>query len=144
MVALEVEVSHTNLTEVTRMVLVEVSTVVVLSNLLAISSLPISTSKKSYLTTGHTTTTGVLTVLSDTTVTGGDMTAVLPRFGESGRHGGGCCLLLSTSRLQGARRKPRGQIGLCVVRLDPDWVSADYFCVCRIELSGAALPLADE
>lgn len=106
-VALEVEVSHTNLTEVTRMVLVEVSTVVVLSKQLAISlHFPFSMSKKSYLTTGHTTTTGVLTVLSDTTVTGGDMTAVLPRFGESGRHGGGCCLLLSTSRLRGARRKP--------------------------------------
>jgi hypothetical protein len=36
-VALKVEMSHTNLTEVTRMVLVEVSTVVVLSKLLAIS-----------------------------------------------------------------------------------------------------------
>ena len=41
MVALEVEVSHTNLTEVTRMVLVEVSTVVVLFERLAISSLHI-------------------------------------------------------------------------------------------------------
>jgi hypothetical protein len=51
-----VEVPHTDLTEVTGMVLVEVGTVVV-------------------LTTGHTTTTGVLTVLSDTTVTGGHMTA---------------------------------------------------------------------
>ena len=46
-VALEVEVSHTNLTEVTRMVLVEVSTVVVLFNMLAISSsLCVSTVEK--------------------------------------------------------------------------------------------------
>jgi hypothetical protein len=51
-----VVVPHTDLTEVTGMVLVEIGTVVV-------------------LTTGHTTTTGVLTVLSDTTVTGGHMTA---------------------------------------------------------------------
>ena len=50
------EVPHTDLTEVTGVVLVEVSAVVV-------------------LTTGHTTTTGVLAVLSDTTVTGGHMTA---------------------------------------------------------------------
>jgi hypothetical protein len=55
-----VEVPHTNLTEVTGMVLVEVGTVVV-------------------LTTGHTTTTGVLTVLADTTVTGGHMTAARRR-----------------------------------------------------------------
>ena len=52
------EVSHTDFTEVTRVVLVEVGTVVV-------------------LTTGHTTTTGVLTVLSNTTVTGGNMTAAI-------------------------------------------------------------------
>lgn len=51
-----VEVPHTDFTEVTRVVLVEVGAVVV-------------------LTTGHTTTTGMLTVLSDTTVTGGNMTA---------------------------------------------------------------------
>jgi hypothetical protein len=51
-----VEVPHTDLTEVTGVVLVEVGAVVV-------------------LTTGHTTTTGMLTVLSDTTVTGGNMTA---------------------------------------------------------------------
>jgi len=51
-----VEVSHTNLTEVTRVVLVKVSTVVV-------------------LTTGHTATTGVLAVLANATVTGRHMTA---------------------------------------------------------------------
>lgn len=51
-----VKVPHTNLTEITGVVLVEVGTVVV-------------------LTTGHTTTTGVLAVLADTTVTGGHMAA---------------------------------------------------------------------
>lgn len=48
------EVPHTNLSEVTRVVLVKVSAVVV-------------------LTTGHTTTTGVLAVLADTTLTGRDV-----------------------------------------------------------------------
>jgi hypothetical protein len=47
-----------DLSEVTRMVLVNVGPVVV-------------------LTTGHTTTTGMLPVLSYTSVTGGDVTAVL-------------------------------------------------------------------
>lgn len=50
-VALSVEVSHTDLSEVTGVVFVEVGLVVV-------------------LTTGHTTTTGVLAVLANTTVTG--------------------------------------------------------------------------
>jgi len=49
-----VEVAHTNLSEVTRVVLVDVGSVVV-------------------LTTGHTTTTWMLSVLSDTTVTGRDV-----------------------------------------------------------------------
>jgi hypothetical protein len=57
-VALEVEVAHTDFTEVTGMVLVEVGTVVV-------------------LTTGHTTTTRVLAVLSYTTVAGRDMAAAV-------------------------------------------------------------------
>lgn len=48
------EVAHTNLTEVTGMVLVDVGSVVV-------------------LTTGHTTTTGMLSVLANTTVTGRDV-----------------------------------------------------------------------
>lgn len=51
-----VEVTHTNLTEVTRVELVDVGTVVV-------------------LTTGHTATTGGLAVLADTTVTGRHMAA---------------------------------------------------------------------
>jgi hypothetical protein len=62
-----VEVSHTNLTEVTRVVLVKVSTVVV-------------------LTTGHTATTGVLAVLANATVTGRHMTAGFSCLRETGRH----------------------------------------------------------
>lgn len=83
-----VEVSHTNLAEVTWMVLVEVGTVVV-------------------LTTSHTTTTGMLAVLANTAVTGRDMTTaggvllavnlpyksecdvLLAGLGVSGRHCGG-------------------------------------------------------
>jgi hypothetical protein len=65
-----VEVPHTNLTEVTRVVLVDVGTVVV-------------------LTTGHTATTGRLAVLADTTFTGRDMATVLAGLGETGRHCGG-------------------------------------------------------
>ena len=65
-----VEVPHTNLTEVTRVVLVNVGTVVV-------------------LTTGHTATTGRLAVLADTTFTGRDMATVLAGLGETGRHCGG-------------------------------------------------------
>jgi hypothetical protein len=53
-----VEVTHTDLTEVTRVVLVDVGTVVV-------------------LTTGHTTTTGGLAVLANTTVTGGHVAAAV-------------------------------------------------------------------
>lgn len=52
------EVSHANLSEVTRMVLVDVGAVVVLA-------------------TGHTTTTWMLAVLADTTVTGGDVAAAV-------------------------------------------------------------------
>lgn len=52
------EVAHTDLTEVTGMVLVHVGSVVV-------------------LTTGHTTTTGVLAVLADTTLTGRDVTTAV-------------------------------------------------------------------
>lgn len=59
-------VPHTNLTEVTGMVLVDVGPVVV-------------------LTTGHTTTSGMLPVLSDTTVTGGNVSAVLAGVAQSGR-----------------------------------------------------------
>lgn len=58
MVLLLVEVTHTDLSEVTRMVLVHVGTVVV-------------------LTTSETTTTWMLAVLSYTSLTGGDMTAAM-------------------------------------------------------------------
>ena len=58
MVRLLVEVSHTDLTEVTRVVLVDVRSVVV-------------------LTTGHTTTTWVLPVLANTTVTGRDVATAM-------------------------------------------------------------------
>ena len=56
-----VEVPHTDLTEVTGVVLVEVGSVVV-------------------LTTGHTTTTGVLTVFADTTVASGHVAAPRDEF----------------------------------------------------------------
>lgn len=68
-VLLLVEVPHTDFTEVTGMVPVEIGPVVV-------------------LTTSHTTTTGMLPVLAHTSVTGRDVTTVLSCFGESGRH---CC-----------------------------------------------------
>lgn len=64
-----VEVAHTNLTKVTRMVLIHVGTVVV-------------------LTTGLTATTGMLSVLTDSTLTGRNVTSVLSSLCESGRH---CC-----------------------------------------------------
>lgn len=53
-----VVVAHANLSEVTGVVLVDVGAVVVLS-------------------TGHTATTGMLAVLADTSVTGGDVTAAV-------------------------------------------------------------------
>ena len=56
-----VEVSHTDFTEVTWMILVQVGSVVV-------------------LTTGHTTTTGVLSVLSYTTMTGRDMATAIKKI----------------------------------------------------------------
>ena len=74
-----VEVPHTNLTEVTRVVLVDVGTVVV-------------------LTTGHTATTGRLAVLANTTFTGRDVAAVLAGLGETGRHCGGIWRLSSWVR----------------------------------------------
>lgn len=55
------EVSHTDLSEVTRMVLVHVGSVVV-------------------LTTSKTTTTGMLAVLSYTTVTGGNVSAAVKQL----------------------------------------------------------------
>lgn len=38
------------------------------------------------LTTGKTTTTGMLAMLSNSTVTGGDVTTMLTGVGKSGRH----------------------------------------------------------
>ena len=64
MVLLLVEVSHTNLSEVTWMVLVHVGSVVV-------------------LTTSKTSTTGMLAVLTDTSVSGGHVTAAIKRICQS-------------------------------------------------------------
>lgn len=63
----KVEVPHTNLTEVTRMVLIEVGSVVV-------------------STTSETATSRMLAVLAYTTVTGGDVSSVLASLGKVGRH----------------------------------------------------------
>jgi len=67
MTPLLVEVPHTDLSEVTRVVFIQVGSVVV-------------------LTTSHTTTPGMFSVLSYTTVTGTDVSTVLSRLGQSGRH----------------------------------------------------------
>ena len=56
-----VEISHADLSEVTWMVFVEIGAVVMLA-------------------TGHTTTTRMLSVLADTSVTGGDMTAAVDKM----------------------------------------------------------------
>jgi hypothetical protein len=72
-------VPHTNLSEVTGVVLVDVGPVVV-------------------LTTSHTTTSGMLPVLSDTSVTGGDVTAVLAGVAQSG----GMLECVATSAREGA------------------------------------------
>jgi len=66
-VAQEVELSHTNLTEVSRMVLVHKNAVVVLA-------------------TGVTASTRMLAVLADTAVTGGDVTALFAVLVKTGRH----------------------------------------------------------
>ena len=62
-----VEVSHTNFSEITRMVFVKIDTLMM-------------------LTTGKTATTRVLAVLSDTAVTTGDVTALLAVLAETSRH----------------------------------------------------------
>ena len=64
----DVELTHTDLTEVTRVIFIEQSSVVVLSS-------------------GVTATTGVLSVLSDTSVTGRDVSSLLSVLMASGRHG---------------------------------------------------------
>lgn len=61
------EVTHTYLSEVTRVILIEQGTVVV-------------------LTSSVTTTSGMLSVLSDTTVTGRDVSSVLTRLSQLGGH----------------------------------------------------------
>jgi len=61
------KVSHTDLTEVTRVVFIEEGTVVMLSSSI-------------------TTTTGMLAVLSDTTMSHLDVAALLTSFVEAGRH----------------------------------------------------------
>ena len=99
--ALLLTVPHTNLSEVTGVVLVDVGPVVV-------------------LTTSHTATSGMLPVLSDTSVSGGDVTAVLAGVGQSawwlagragageqqyapGRHIDGCSLVSWTRSLRWLR-----------------------------------------
>jgi hypothetical protein len=67
-VLLQVEGTHTNLTKVTRMVLIHVDTVMV-------------------LTTSKTTTTRMLSVLTHTTVTGRYMSTLLSVMVKSGRLG---------------------------------------------------------
>ena len=62
------ELAHTDLTEVTRVIFIHQGTVVV-------------------LTSSITTTSRVATVLSDTTVSSGDVSSLLPVLVESGRHG---------------------------------------------------------
>jgi len=69
-----VELTHTDFTEVTRMVLIEKDAMMV-------------------LTTSVTTTTGMLAVLADTTMTGRDVAALLPGFMFASGHdsiGTGC------------------------------------------------------
>jgi hypothetical protein len=79
-----VEVSHTNLTEVARVVLVEVGTKIVSEGTdlhchQAYAPMVV-------LTTSKTTTSGMLAVLADTTVTGWYVSAVLASVAETGRH----------------------------------------------------------
>ena len=81
-VLLLVEVAHTNLSEVTRVVLVDVGPVVVLRGVLECGLIALQFAL-AYLTTSHTTTSGMLPVLSDTSVTGGDVTAVLAGVAQS-------------------------------------------------------------
>lgn len=77
---LVMEVAHTDLSEVTRMVLIEQDTVVVLAS-------------------GVTTTSGMLTVLSNATVTGRDVSSVLTGLLQLGGHSLGCIVEQGTLRL---------------------------------------------
>lgn len=76
-----VEVTHTDLSEVSRVVLVHVGAVVV-------------------LTTGKTATTGMLPVLADTTVSGRDVASQLASLGGVGWHFGDVWLSKSPDSLQ--------------------------------------------
>ena len=71
------------------MVLVNVGPVVVLRGVLGHALIALRFAR-AYLTTSHTTTSGMLPVLSDTTVTGGDVSAVLAGVAQSGGHVDGC------------------------------------------------------
>lgn len=97
MILLQVEVAHTDLSEVTRVVFIDVCTVVVLyresNRQSAIIKLALGQCREGheaslvpYLTTSHTTTTRMLSVLSDASVTSTDVATVLPCLAESGRH----------------------------------------------------------
>jgi len=98
-----VKSSHTDLTEVTRVVLVDVCSVMVLFPSQAVrSDVSQSIMCRSYLTTSHTATTGVLSVLSYTTMSGADMATVFPCLREASRHIGGtgkkCVVAMSCRR----------------------------------------------
>jgi len=67
-VSQDVELTHTDLTEVTRVIFIHKNSVMVLSS-------------------GVTSTTRMLSVLSDTSVTGGDVSPLLSVLMGSGRHG---------------------------------------------------------
>lgn len=79
-----VEVAHTNLTEVTRVVLVEVDAVVV-------------------LTTGVTATSRMLTVLTDATMTGADVTTLLTVLLQAGS-----LMVMNAGATHTARRASKG------------------------------------
>mmetsp|Transcript_25313 Transcript_25313/g.37716 ORF Transcript_25313/g.37716 Transcript_25313/m.37716 type:complete len:204 (+) Transcript_25313:109-720(+) len=78
----EVKVTHTDLTEVTRVIFIHEDAVVMLSS-------------------GITATTGMLTVLSDTTVTAGNVAALFSCFVEAGGH---LLLFYTRKKVFGSRR----------------------------------------
>ena len=88
-VAGEVEVTHTNLTEVTRVVLIKVGSLshrrngrYVRIKVFSLAKVKEIDAPVVVLTTSETTTSGVFTVLSDTSMTGRDVAAVLASLGE--------------------------------------------------------------
>ena len=104
----KVEAAHTNLTEVTRVVLIEVGPIGIDSRVAARTFFGYRSSRKGgrgtlvrfsvieqnrlrnapvvVLTTSETATSGVLAVLAYTTVTGGDVSSVLASLGQMSRH----------------------------------------------------------